>query len=171
MRGIKNRNRLIQDRKLKNLFKRVTSHNKHLRLCVFAVTSRHISQWSCQERLDSGGLACELKEERVEGWTTTGTTAHLSPSLTGTKTSQVQTWHSPPYQPDTMTVFALGNNSVLFLSRQRRWQMRGDDLGSDRWFLGWQGVLREVQLLLREAQARHQPAHKSPDSSSSAGLR
>lgn len=49
--------------------------------------------------------------------------------------------------------------------------MRGDDLGSDRWFLGWQGVLREVQLLLRETQARYQTAHQSPDSSSGAGLR
>lgn len=49
--------------------------------------------------------------------------------------------------------------------------MRGDDLGSDRWFLGWQGVLGEVQLLLRETQARYQPAHESPDSSSGAGLR
>lgn len=62
--------------------------------------SSHISQWTCQERPVCGGLACVLVEDQPEGWTTSGTTAYLSPSLTGTKTSQVQTKHRHEYQLD-----------------------------------------------------------------------
>jgi len=54
-----------------------------------AVMSRHTSQWHCRERLTCGGLACVLEGGRVQGSTTSGTTARPSPSLTGTETSQV----------------------------------------------------------------------------------
>lgn len=60
-------------------------------VCSTVAMSSHISQWTCREGPACGGSACELTEDQLEGWTTSGTMVFLSPSLTGTKTSQVQT--------------------------------------------------------------------------------
>lgn len=43
-----------------------------------------------------GGLVYVPTEGLVEGWTTSGTTTYLSPSLTGTETSQVQSQNALP---------------------------------------------------------------------------
>ena len=57
--------------------------------------SRRILPWRCRERRGCGGSACGLAEAHLEGWTTSGTTAPLCPSLTGTETSQVHGKHQP----------------------------------------------------------------------------
>lgn len=51
--------------------------------------NRHISLWCSRGRRTCGGLACADMETTTVGWSTPGTTACPSPSLTGTETSQV----------------------------------------------------------------------------------